>query len=255
MPDGTDNTGAAQGGTGQAGDGSQGSTGDEGKLSFTPDELQAHTDKTLNKRFGEIQTAAEAKNKVEVDTLTARIKELEAGKGDGDKGEKGKGEDLTALETRLAAQEKEIKQSQERDRISEVRTTVAGFDVVSGEQVATLVSPAIKRLEDGSLAILNAEGQRRINAEGKPMSVQEYVGEFLTANPHLVKAGGGPGGGSHGAGPGGPVGGVKFDSPAAVRDMSDEDFDKAMANGITIPGPGPGYVFKVPGNQFRKNKE
>lgn len=252
MPDGSDNTGAAQGGTG---DGSNNAAqGGDNKQSFTPEELQAHTDKVLNKRYGEIQTTAEAKNKAEVDTLTAKIKELEAGKGDGDKGDKGKGEDLTALETRLAVQEKEIKQSQERDRISAVRSTVAGFDVVSGEQVATLVSPAIKRMEDGNFSVLNAEGQRRINAAGKPMSVQEYVGEFLTANPHLVKAGGGPGGGSHGAGPGGPVGGVKFATIQDVRDMSDEDFDKAIAEGVTLPGPGPGYVFKTPGNQFRKNK-
>ena len=255
MPDGTENTAAA--GAGQAGDGSQGSAtqGNEGKLSFTPEELQAHTDKTLNKRFGEIQTAAEAKNKAEVDTLNTEIAALKAAQGEGDKGEKGKGEDLTALETRLAAQEKEIKQSQERDRISEVRTTVAGFDVVSGEQVATLVSPAIKRLEDGSLAILNAEGQKRINAKGQPMSVQEYVGEFLAANPHLVKAGGGPGGGSHGAGPGGPTGSVKFDSVEAVKDMSDEDFDKAMAEGVSIPGSGGQvYNFKKEGNKFAIKK-
>jgi len=199
MSDGTGNAGNA------GADGGQGNAGNEGNVFMTfatKEDYQKHLDSTLGKRFAEINTdanaKAEAKFKTDMDALKAQIQELQAGKGAG-KGKGEGGEDLTALKARLAAMEQTVKTSQERERRASLNAIAAELNAVNAEQVTALVSSALKRNEDGSVSVLNAEGQVRYNGEGKPMTVREYVKEFLESNPHLVKASGQPGGGSPGA--------------------------------------------------------
>ena len=173
-------------------------------MEITP-EIQAHFDGIFNKRFAELQAkgetktqeavlAAEAKYKEQIAAKETELAELKKNAG----GDKGNNEDLTALKARLAVLEADKIKSDEQAREAHLLTAAAELNAINGKQVAQLVSPFI-RAENGQYSVINAEGQTKLNGEGKPMTVKEYVGEFLTNNPHLVKAPGGPGAGSKGA--------------------------------------------------------
>jgi len=169
------------------------------KIEFTP-EQQAHIDKIFNAKFADVHTKAEAKARLEVDALKAEIEALKVkpvGKKEEKKDEKKEpGTDLTALKERLAAMELREKESKERNSQAKLLTVAAELNAVNGEQVAILIQPFIKTKEDGTLYVVNAEGQERMNGDGKPMTIKEFVAEFLAANTHLVKATGHPGAGS-----------------------------------------------------------
>lgn len=178
-------------------------------MEFTA-EQQAFIDTMINKRVAEIKSKAEKEAKDGIDAAVAaaeaRFKEqtaikdkeladLKAKVAGGDRG----GEDLTAMKERVAALEADKVKSRDLARKAQLLTAASELGAVNGEQAAVLVSPFIKSGDDGQLSVVNPEGQTRLNAEGKPMTVKEFMTEFLTGNPHLVKAGGQTGAGSRGA--------------------------------------------------------
>jgi len=61
-----------------------------------------------------------------------------------------------------------------------------------------LVRGSVRLSEDGTAEVVDTNGTPRYNDSGDPLSVDELVGDFLTANPHFVKASVG-GAGSQGA--------------------------------------------------------
>ncbi len=71
-------------------------------------------------------------------------------------------------------------------------------NAVSAEQVVQLVRGAVRLSEDGTAEVVDSNGTPRYNDKGDPVSVDELVGDFLTTNPHFVKASVG-GAGSQGA--------------------------------------------------------
>ena len=83
---------------------------------------------------------------------------------------------------------------------------------VSPDQVVSLLKGQTRLADDGSVEILDKTGTVRYNDNGTAMSVNELVSEFLTANPHFVKAS--PSGvGSQGAA------GGSTQKPSSVADM------------------------------------
>jgi hypothetical protein len=85
-------------------------------------------------------------------------------------------------------------------------------NAVSAEQVSSLLRNNLRLAEDGHVEVLDANGSPRYNDAGDPLSVGELVSEFLTANPHFVRAT--PGG----TGSQGKAGG-STQKPASVADM------------------------------------
>lgn len=86
-------------------------------------------------------------------------------------------------------------------------------NAVSPDQVGLLLRGNIKLTEDdGNVEILDSNGTPRYNDKGDPLSVDELVSEFLTANPHFVRASQG------GAGSMGNAGGSTH-KPQKVADM------------------------------------
>ena len=71
-------------------------------------------------------------------------------------------------------------------------------NAVSAEQVVQLVRGAVRLSEDGTAEVVDSNGTPRYNDSGDPVSVDELVSDFLTTNPHFVKASVG-GAGSQGA--------------------------------------------------------
>ena len=91
-------------------------------------------------------------------------------------------------------------------------TAASKNNAVSPEQVSTLLRNSVKLSSDGQVEVLDADGSVRYNDKGDLLSVDELVNDFLTANPHFVRASVG------GAGSQGMAGG-STQKPQSVADM------------------------------------
>lgn len=85
-------------------------------------------------------------------------------------------------------------------------------NAVSPEQVSSLLKGNTRLAEDGTVEVLDGNGTPRYNDSGDLLSVNEMVSEFLTANPHFVRASQG------GTGSQGNAGG-STQKPQSVADM------------------------------------
>ena len=85
-------------------------------------------------------------------------------------------------------------------------------NAVSPEQVSALLKGQTRLSDDGQVEILDKNGSIRYNDNGELLSVNELMEEFLTANPHFVRASAG------GAGSSGNAGG-STQKPSSVADM------------------------------------
>ena len=85
-------------------------------------------------------------------------------------------------------------------------------NAVNPTQVSQLLKDQTRLSDDGTVEVLDANGTPRYNDSGDLLSVNEMVTEFLTANPHMVKASQG------GTGSMGNAGG-STQKPQSVADM------------------------------------
>ena len=88
-------------------------------------------------------------------------------------------------------------------------------NAVSPEQVSELLKGQTRLGEDGTVEVLDNNGTPRYNDSGDLLSVNEMVSEFLTANPHFVRASKG------GTGSQGNAGGSTLKPQSTVNDMVD----------------------------------
>lgn len=135
------------------------------------EEQQAHVDSLIKKKYAEAYSkaeqkaaetiaAAEAKYKEELDTLKGQVASLQAVQGE----------------------------SNERVRQALLKAEVSQLNAVNAEQVMKLTNDSVIIGADGKLTVVDAEGKARFTAEGKEMTVKEFISEFLDANPHLKLA-------------------------------------------------------------------
>jgi hypothetical protein len=75
-----------------------------------------------------------------------------------------------------------------------------------------LLRGSVRLSEDGTAEVYDANGTPRYNEQGELLSVDQLVGDFLTSNPHFVKASSG------GAGSQTAVGG-STSKPMSAADM------------------------------------
>ena len=84
---------------------------------------------------------------------------------------------------------------QKRDRVIEsfkVETPIleaaSRFRAVAPEQVKALIRNNVRLNQDGEVEVLDDKGQARYDDSGRLLSVDSYVQEFLSKNPHFVSA-------------------------------------------------------------------
>jgi ligand-binding sensor domain-containing protein len=84
---------------------------------------------------------------------------------------------------------------QKRDRIIEsfkvetpLMEAASRFRAVAPEQVKQLVRNNVRLNADGDVEVVDAEGKVRYDDSGRLLSVDSYVQEFLSKNPHFVQA-------------------------------------------------------------------
>jgi len=73
----------------------------------------------------------------------------------------------------------------------------AALNAHNPQQIAILTRDNITLDEDGSVTILSGDGKPLFNGQGEKVGVKEYIEDFLSKNPHLVR-GAEPGTGSAG---------------------------------------------------------
>ena len=79
-------------------------------------------------------------------------------------------------------------------------SAAAKNSAVSPEQVSQLLRGSVALSEDGTVEVFDKNGTPRYNDKGELLTVDELVADFLTANPHFVKASQGGAGSSGAAG-------------------------------------------------------
>ena len=130
--------------------------------------------------------------------------------------QKEKGEFEKVLQQLAEKKDNEI--SQYKTKLQEIQVDGALINAasqnnaVSPDQVVALLKSKTRLGEDGSVEILDNDGSVRYNDSGTPMQVNDLVSEFLTANPHFVKAS------PSGTGSKGAAGG-STQKPSSVADM------------------------------------
>lgn len=106
--------------------------------------------------------------------------------------QKEKGEFESILKQTVEKKDMEISQYKQRLESTlidgSLLSAASKYNAVEPNQVAQLLRSSLKLAEDGSVEILDSNGTVRYNEKADPLSVDEVVGDFLTANPHFVRA-------------------------------------------------------------------
>jgi len=99
----------------------------------------------------------------------------------------------------------------------ELLRAASSLQAVQPSQVSSLLRNNIRLSEEGKAEVLDDTGAIRYSDDGSPLTVSSLVNEFLTTNPHFVKASQG------GAGSAGNVGGNTL-KPKSVGEMNAAEY-------------------------------
>lgn len=130
--------------------------------------------------------------------------------------QKERGEFEQVLKKTVEKKEQEImtyKQRLEQTLVDgELLRAASVNNAVSPEQVSALLKNRVRLAEGGSVEVLDTDGTLMYNDKGEHLTVSELVNDFLTTNPHFVRAS------VSGTGSKGAVGG-STQKPQSVADM------------------------------------
>jgi len=106
------------------------------------------------------------------------------------KKQRGEFEDLLKQQADKFNQEKSQMQKQlEQIKINDALVNSAVKNkAINPEQVTNLLHSKVKLNEDGRVEVLAENNQPRYNSKGELLSVDDYVQEFITQNPHFQSA-------------------------------------------------------------------
>ena len=106
------------------------------------------------------------------------------------KKQRGEFEDLLKQQAEKFNQEKTALQKQlEQIKINDSLLNAASKNkAINPEQVTNLLKGKVKLNEDGRVEVLAENNQPRYNSKGELLSVDDYVQEFITQNPHFQSA-------------------------------------------------------------------
>ena len=178
---------------------------------FTQEELDRIVADRVSRTKRQYEKRLEGIDLDEAKSLLQRQQEAEVEK------QKERGEFESILKQTVEKKDQEIKTYKQRLESQLVDgallTAASRNNAVSAEQVGQLLRGSVRLSEDGTAEVYDANGTPRYNDKGDPLSVDELVSDFLTANPHFVKASSG------GAGSQGAVGGGSTNKPLSYSDL------------------------------------
>lgn len=153
----------------------------------------------------------------------------------------------------------EVEKLKHERKTAALLRAVSKHSVVDAEEVVELLKDRVRVDDSGNLSVVGSTGASRIDHTGLPMSVEEYVGSWLSERPHHLRAPGGAGSGSSGS-RFSVNASLRYDlsDPAAWRNMPREELDRLLKEGISVQGStGQSYKFRDVKNPFleaRKRK-
>lgn len=158
---------------------------------------------------------------------------------------RGTGEEVERLKT-------EVERLKDERKSAALLRALSRHNVVDAEEVTELLRSRVRMEDDGGLTISGPAGGVQVNGFGAPMTLEEFVGEWLGSRPHHLRAGGAGGGaGSRGALFGGSLVSRNLNDPASWRNMPRKDLDRLLDEGINVTGTaGQVYSFKDVKNPF-----
>lgn len=102
-----------------------------------------------------------------------------------------KGEFEKVLQDVVAKKDAEItkrdKMIEEFKVNSPILDAAARFRAVAPDQVKSLVRSNVRLNGEGEVEVIDGDGRVRYDDSGRPLSVDSYVQEFLSKNPHFVQ--------------------------------------------------------------------
>jgi hypothetical protein len=135
--------------------------------------------------------------------------------------QKAAGDFDTAMKTMADTKDAEIKRLRGQVTTTavdgELLRAASALQAVQPSQVSSLLRNNIRLSDEGKAEVLDDSGAIRYSDDGSPLTVSSLVNEFLTTNPHFVKATQG------GAGSAGNVGGNTL-KPKSVGEMSSAEY-------------------------------
>jgi len=130
--------------------------------------------------------------------------------------------------------------------------SLSNHNVVDAEEVAELIRRRIRLDDDGRCSVIGESGAALIDASGRPLGLDEYVGRWLGERPHHLRSTGAMGSGSHGVlgrEPGRPH--YDLSDPSVWRSIPRHDLDRLLREGVEVHGSaGQVYRFKDVKNPF-----
>jgi len=166
--------------------GEQQATTQASEKTFTQTELEGIIEQRLARERKKFQKQIEGVDLDEARQLLQAKQEQEIER------QKEKGEFEKVLQQ--LAEKKDAEINQYKSKLHEIQVdgalinAASQSNAVQPEQVVALLKSQTRLADDGSVEILDKTGAVRYNDNGTSMTVNELVNEFLTANPHFVKA-------------------------------------------------------------------
>ena len=166
---------------------------EEGTVVNAPEEktfTQADIDKAVAQRLAREQRKYEKQlSGIDLDEARQLLSQKEQNEQDK---MKERGEFETILKQTVEKKDLEINSYKSKLQQTLVDGAILGAassnNAVSPEQVSSLLKAQTRLGSDGTVEVLDNSGTPRYNDNGDLLTVNEMVGEFLTANPHFVKA-------------------------------------------------------------------
>jgi len=146
--------------------------------------------------------------------------------------QKERGDFEAILKTTVGKKDDEI--SQLKNRLTEIEVdgsllrTASNLNAVSPDQVASLLRSQVRLGDDGNVEVIDKQGVLLYGDTGEMKKVTDLVSDFLTTNPHFVKAS------LSGAGSVGKVGGGT-QTPKPVAEMTHDEYRehrKSIGRGV-----------------------
>ncbi|MBI5560562.1 MAG: hypothetical protein HY883_04750 [Deltaproteobacteria bacterium] len=146
-----------------------------------------------------------------------------------------------AMGEELDGLKREVESLKEEKKMAYILRAVARHNVVDPEDVAESISRHVK-VDEGGSVVVNGDGRSKGGVH--PLTIAEYVEEWLGERPHHLRSTGAQGGGS---------GSSRFGDrtrarhnladPDIWRSMPREDLGKLLREGVNVHGTS-GQVFK-----------
>ena len=126
---------------------------------------------------------------VDVERYRALLEEDERRKTEAQEA-KGEYQEIILQERQKSNKEKDqLKEQLYNEKVTnQLVNAASNLGAVNAAQVTNLLKDKVRLNDDGTVEVLDESGNAKFNAEGKTMSVKEYVEEFLNTNTHFKKA-------------------------------------------------------------------